>query len=40
MGKLITVQKAKADIERLQSYVELVENYMTDTLERWVFKTT
>ncbi|TWE08738.1 hypothetical protein FB550_101766 [Neobacillus bataviensis] len=38
MTKLITVDKAKAEIKRLQYYVDLVESYETDTLDRAIIK--
>ncbi|QIZ07649.1 hypothetical protein HFZ78_13650 [Priestia megaterium] len=36
--KLITVQRAQAEISRLQHYISLVENYEADTLEKWIIK--
>ena len=36
--KLITVKKAKEEVKRLQDYLELVENYTADTIEKWVIK--
>ena|SRR5699024_6629920 len=38
MAKLITVSKAQEEIKRLQHYVELVEQYEADTLEKWIIK--
>ena len=38
MAKLITVERAKAEIERLQHFVALAENYKTNTLERWIIR--
>lgn len=38
MAKLITVQKAKEEIQRLQTYVDLVESYNTDTVEKFIIK--
>jgi hypothetical protein len=35
---LITVQRAQAEIKRLQHYVDLVESYSADTLEKWIIK--
>ncbi|MFD1173927.1 hypothetical protein [Oceanobacillus picturae] len=36
--KLITLEKAKKEVERLQNYIELVESYEVDTLDRWIIK--
>lgn len=36
--KLITVQKAKEELKRLQNYIELVENYHADTIEKAIIK--
>jgi hypothetical protein len=36
--KLITVERAEKEINRLQKYIELVENYEADTLEKWIIK--
>ena len=36
--KLITVERAEKEINRLQKYIELVENYEADTLEKWIVK--
>jgi hypothetical protein len=38
MNKLITVQKAKQEIKRLQEYVTLAESYEEDTLEKAIIK--
>lgn len=38
MAKLITVQRAKDEIKRLQNYVSLAESYEETTLESWVIK--
>ncbi|WP_087974849.1 hypothetical protein [Oceanobacillus rekensis] len=37
-NKLITIDKAKKEVERLKKYIELVENYETYTLEKWIIK--
>ncbi len=34
MPKLITVKRAKEEIERLNHYINLVEAYETDTIEK------
>ncbi|MGG3469223.1 hypothetical protein ABES02_17315 [Neobacillus pocheonensis] len=34
MTKLITVDRAKAEIKRLQHYVDLVESFEADTLDK------
>ena len=36
--KLIIVERAEKEINRLQKYIELVENYGADTLEKWIIK--
>ncbi|MGF6947887.1 phage tail protein X [Neobacillus sp. B4I6] len=36
--KLITVPRAEAEIRRLQQYITLVEEYQSDTLEKWIIK--
>ncbi|WEZ71216.1 hypothetical protein [Bacillus altitudinis] len=36
--KLITVTRAQAEINRLQQYISLVEEYQADTLEKWIIK--
>jgi hypothetical protein len=38
MTRLITVQKAKEEIERLQAYVELVEGYKANNIEQKIIK--
>ncbi|RDI40909.1 hypothetical protein [Falsibacillus pallidus] len=38
MTKLIKVQKAKDEIKRLQHYINLVESYEVNSLERWIIK--
>lgn len=38
MAKLITVQKAKEEIQRLQTYIELVEGYNVGTIEKMIIK--
>ncbi|MDQ0999780.1 hypothetical protein QFZ28_000180 [Neobacillus niacini] len=38
MAKLITVSNAQKEIKRLQHYVDLVESYEADTLEKWIIK--
>lgn len=38
MTKLITIQKAKQEIKRLQTYIDLVEGYKTDTVEKIIIK--
>lgn len=37
-NKLITVQKAKMEIKKLQEFIVLVESYEADTLEKWIIK--
>src|SRR3954466_3171804 len=37
-SKLITVERAEKEINRLQKYIELVENYEANTLEKWIVK--
>lgn len=37
-NKLIKLDKAKAEVERLQRYIDLVEDYETDTLNKWIIK--
>src|SRR3954451_21795964 len=37
-SKLITVERAEKEISKLQKYIELVENYEADTLEKWIVK--
>jgi hypothetical protein len=36
--KLITVERAEKEIIRVQKYIDLVENYKADTLEKWIVK--
>ena len=36
--KLITPQRAKEEVKRLQEYIDLVESYQADTLEKWIVK--
>jgi len=38
LSKLITVEKAQKEVERLKNYLTLVEKYETDTMERWIIK--
>lgn len=38
MTKLITVDRAKVEIKRLQHYVDLVEAYDADTLDKAILK--
>ena len=38
MTKLMTVQRAKDEIKRLQDYVNLVEAYEAETLEQMIIK--
>jgi hypothetical protein len=38
MTKLITVDRAKAEIKRLQNFVNLVESYEADTLDKAIIK--
>lgn len=38
MHSLITVDKARKEIEWLQNYIELVENYQADTIEKLILK--
>lgn len=38
MTKLITVQQAKNKVKELQEYIDLVENYQADTLDKWIIK--
>lgn len=35
---LITVKKAKEEVERLQRYITLVESYKADTVEKQIIK--
>ena len=36
--KLITPQRAKEQVKQLQEYIDLVESYQADTLEKWIVK--
>lgn len=38
MVKLITVERAKREVRRLQHYIGLVESYDPDTLNKWIVK--
>jgi len=38
VSKLITVERAQKEVERLQHYLKLVEEYETDTLDKWIIK--
>jgi hypothetical protein len=38
MAKLITYKQAKDEIIRLKNYVQLVEGYQTNTLEKMIIK--
>ncbi|ALC89202.1 hypothetical protein AM500_04925 [Bacillus sp. FJAT-18017] len=38
MRKPITAGQAEKEINRLQHFLELVNNYETDTLEKWIIK--
>jgi hypothetical protein len=38
MTIIISVEKAKAEIARLQQYIELVETYETNTLDKLIIK--
>jgi phage tail protein X len=38
MAKLITFKKAEEEIGRLQQYLNLVESYETDTVEKLIIK--
>jgi allophanate hydrolase subunit 2 len=38
MPKLITVRRAKEEIKRLQEYIDLVESYEADTIEKLIIK--
>jgi hypothetical protein len=37
-NKLITYEKAKKRIEELQNYIDLIDRYETNTLEKWIIK--
>jgi len=36
--RLITLDRAKAKVQKLNHYIDLVENYETDTIEKWIIK--
>lgn len=36
--KILTVPSAKEEIRRLQHFVQVVESYEAETLERWIIK--
>lgn len=36
--KILTVPSAKEDIRRLQQFIQLVESYEAETLEKWIIK--
>jgi hypothetical protein len=38
MTNIISVEKAREEIERLQQYIELVENYEANTLDKFIIK--
>jgi hypothetical protein len=38
LAKLITVQRAQAEIQKLQYFINLAESYSADTLEKWIIK--
>ncbi|MBT2736551.1 hypothetical protein [Bacillus sp. ISL-7] len=38
MAKLITVDRAKEEVKRLQQFINLVESYQSDTLEKQIIK--
>ncbi|OCA87860.1 hypothetical protein A8F94_08455 [Bacillus sp. FJAT-27225] len=38
MWKPITVSQAEQEINRLQHYLKLVNNYETNTIESWIIK--
>lgn len=38
MSKLMTVERAKNEIKRLQEYVDLVESYEAESLENMIIK--
>lgn len=37
-NRLITLNNAKAKVKKLNDYIDLVENYETDTIEKWIIK--
>jgi hypothetical protein len=36
--KLLTIQRAKDEINRLQEYINLVDTFETNTLENWIIR--
>ncbi|WP_312096205.1 hypothetical protein [Niallia sp.] len=36
--KILTVPSAKEEIRRLQHFIQVVESFEADTLERWIIK--
>ncbi|MEH7181096.1 hypothetical protein [Neobacillus vireti] len=36
--KILTVPSAKEEIRRLQHFIDLVDNYEADSLEKWIIK--
>ncbi|ALX47792.1 hypothetical protein AOX59_03735 [Lentibacillus amyloliquefaciens] len=38
MVKLITVERAKREVQRLQHYIDLAESDESDTLNKWIVK--
>lgn len=38
MAKLITVQRANDEIQKLQHFIDLVQSYEADTIEKWIIK--
>lgn len=36
--KLITLRRAKTEVKKLQAYIDLVEGYQTETLEKQIIK--
>ena len=38
MKRLMTVEKAKAEVKTLKSYIKLVESYEADTMEKQMIK--
>ncbi|HZW68978.1 MAG TPA: hypothetical protein VFF20_10345 [Pseudogracilibacillus sp.] len=37
-NRLITLERAKSKVERLQKYISLIENYKVETLDDWIIK--
>lgn len=37
-NKLITLNRAKSEVDKLQKYIRLIENYEVHTLEDWIIK--